>query len=289
MGEKPTRYRQDTTDEIEKRYYHEINRYPLLSAEEEIDLARRVQSGDQNARRTLILANLKLVITIARSFSSYGVPFLDLVEEGNLGLMKAVTRFDPEKGFRFSTYASWWIKQAIVRAIANHSRTIRIPIHVFQLMMKYIALEPQLEQKGLTKEEQASRLGVSRKRYRMIQGLVENVRALDLANSVDALNQLSRSIESEPGIDPEKIILQMMENENLGELMERLSTREKLILRIRYGFDDGEPHTLAETGKVIHVSRERVRQLEMRALRKLKCLLEPANAPRRERDAKEDE
>lgn len=260
-------------DAIQRRYLREINRYPLLSADEEIDLARRARNGDVEARRALIVANLRLVITIARTFSSYGVPFLDLVEEGNLGLIKAVGRFDPDRGFRFSTYASWWIRQSIVRAISDSSRTIRIPIHVFQLMTRYMAhvQEPGIEK--LSTEEKAKRLNISAKRYRMLVDLVENIRALDLASSIDAYEQLTRSIEPETGTDPETIILQQMENESFAEIMERLSDREKLILRIRYGFDDGVPHTLAETGDAVKVSRERVRQLEMRALRKLRLLL----------------
>jgi len=260
-------------DGLQIRYLKEINRYPLLSAQEEVDLARKARDGDVEARRTLIVANLRLVITIARTFLSYRVPFLDLVEEGNLGLIKAVGKFDPDRGFRFSTYASWWIRQAMVRAISDSSRTIRIPIHIFQLMTRYVALgqEPRIEK--LSMEEKAKRLKISVKRYRMIEELVENIKALDLASSIDAYEQLTRSIEPETGTDPEKIILQQMENESFAEIMERLSDREKLILRIRYGFNDGEPHTLAETGDAVNVSRERVRQLEMRALRKLRILL----------------
>jgi RNA polymerase primary sigma factor len=267
-------------DDIQRRYFKEINRYPLLSAEEEIDLARKTLGGDLEARRKLIVANLRLVITIARSFASYGVPFLDLVEEGNLGLIKAVGKFDPEKGFRFSTYASWWIRQSIVRAVSNYSRTIRIPIHVFQLMTRYVSLTQEPGSAALTREERAERLKISLKRYRMLEELVENIRALDLPSSLDAYAQLARSVEPVAGTDPEKIIMQQMEHEHFAKLMERLSERERLILRIRYGFDDGEPHTLAETGETVNVSRERVRQLEMRALRKLRFLIEPQRESR---------
>jgi len=262
-------------DELQRRYLEEINRYPLLSAGEEVELARLARAGDLEARKKLIVANLKLVITIARSFSTYGVPFLDLVEEGNLGLIKAVSKFDPEKGFRFSTYASWWIRQAIVRAISDSSRTIRIPIHVFQLMTRYVFLAQEPDSEKLTGQEKAKRLKISLKRYRMLEELVENIRALDLASSLDSYTQLARAIEPTAGTDPEKIILQQMEHEGFAELMERLSDRERLILRLRFGFDDGEPHTLAETGEELKVSRERVRQLEVRALRKLRILLEP--------------
>ena len=274
-------------DDLQRRYLKEINRYPLLSAEEEVDLARKALGGDLDARKKLIVANLRLVITIARSFTSYGVPFLDLVEEGNLGLIKAVGKFDPERGFRFSTYASWWIRQAILLAISNYSRTIRIPIHVFQLMTRYVSLAQEPGNEALTREERAMRLKISIKRYRMIEELVENIRALDLPSSLDAYTQLARSVESAAGTDPEKIIMQQMEHEKLAELMERLSERERLILRIRFGLDDGEPHTLAETGEAVNVSRERVRQLEMRALRKLRFLIEPPRETRN--DHKEDQ
>ena len=259
---------------LQRRYLEEINRYPLLTPGEEIDLARKTRGGDIEARRKLIVSNLRLVITIARTFSSHGVPFLDLVEEGNLGLIKAVGMFDPDRGFRFSTYASWWIRQSIVRAIADYSRTIRIPIHIFQLMTRYVALSQEKGIEKLSPEDKARRLGISRKRFRMLEELVENIRALDLASSIDAYEQLARTTEPESGSDPEKIILQQMENESFAEIIERLSDKEKMIIRIRYGFDDGEPHTLAETGETMDVSRERVRQLEMRALRKLRVLLD---------------
>jgi len=260
---------------IQKRYFQDINRYPLLSHEEEIKLARLAREGDEEARKKLILGNLKLVITIARNYITYGVPFLDLIEEGNLGLIKAVNRFDPDKGFRFSTYAAWWIRQSIVRAISNYSRTIRIPIHIFNLISKYMALEESDEFSELTVEEKAKKLNISKKRFRMLEKLIRDIRALDLSNSVDTFDQLSRALEGEATSDPEHIIMQQIEYEHLEKLMSRLSERERLILRIRYGFDDGEPHTLAETGKVVRISRERVRQLEMRALKKLRCLLEP--------------
>jgi RNA polymerase primary sigma factor len=259
-------------EKLEKRYFKEINRYPLLTHQEEIDLARKSRKGDEDARRRLILSNLKLVITIAKSYSGYPVPFLDLIEEGNLGLIKAVGRFDPEKGFRFSTYASWWIRQAIVRAISTHSRTIRIPIHIFQLMTKYVALDEKM--KDLTVEEKARMLKISIKRFRMLEKLIRNIRELDVSSSLETFNLLSRTGVRDLEADPEKIILQQIENEELTDLLERLSEREKLIIKIRYGLEDGKPHTLAETGEVMHVSRERVRQLEMRALKKLRLLLE---------------
>jgi RNA polymerase primary sigma factor len=259
----------------QQRYFRDIGKYPLLTQEEELELGRRVQAGDPEAKRRLILSNLKLVINIAKSYASHNIPFLDLIEEGNMGLIKAVGRFDPEKGFRFSTYASWWIKQAIARAISNYSHTIRIPIHIFQLMTRYVALEETLA--GCSIQERARKLNISEKRYRMIEELVRSIRALDIASGLDTYTQLASSPEGLLGADPEKIILQQIEHEKLTDLLESLSEREKLIIKIRYGFDDGEPHTLAETGERVHVSRERVRQLEMRALGKLRSLLEPSD------------
>ena len=267
-------------DQAKKRYFKDISGYPVLTRDEEADLARRAREGDEDARRKLIVSNLKLVITIAKSYASYGVPFLDLIEEGNLGLIRAVSRFDPDKGFRFSTYSSWWIRQAIVRAISNYSRTIRIPIHIFQLMTRYVALDNANE--DLTPAEMARRLGVSQRKFNMIEKLVRDIRALDLASSMDTFTQLAGDTEYDDSSDPEKIVLSQIEHEELASLLDRLSEREQLIIRIRYGFEDGEPRTLAETGELMQVSRERVRQLEMRALRKLKYLLE---TDRRDRDS----
>jgi RNA polymerase primary sigma factor len=275
---------QNGIESLEKRYFKEINRYPLLTHEEEIDLARKARKGDEDARRRLILSNLKLVITIAKSYTGYHVPFLDLIEEGNLGLIKAVSRYNPEKGFRFSTYASWWIRQAIVRAISTHSRTIRIPIHIFQLMAKYVALDEKM--KNLTIEEKAEMLKISMKRFRMLEKLIRNIRELDVSSSLETFSLLSRTAVRDSEADPEKIILQQIENEELTDLLERLSEREKLIIRIRYGLEDGKPHTLAETGEVIQVSRERVRQLEMRALKKLRLLLENPEGAQTRKDRK---
>lgn len=267
-------------DTIQNRYFRDVSRYPVLSRDEEFELSRRARKGDEQARRRLILSNLRLVITIAKSYLSYGVPFLDLIEEGNLGLIRAVSRFDPDKGFRFSTYSSWWIRQSIVRAISNYSRTIRIPIHIFQLMTRYVAIENS--QGSADREEMASRLGISQRKFEMIEKLIMDIRALDLAGSMDAFSQLAGETGADKMSDPEKIVLSQIEHEELSALLDRLSEREQLIIRIRYGFEDGEPRTLAETGEIMHVSRERVRQLEMRALRKLRFLLE---ADRRGRGA----
>lgn len=280
-GEAPMEPKRDI-EGIEKRYLREIGRYPVLSINEERELALKARAGDLEARKKLILCNLKLVVKIARSHRSGNVPLLDLIEEGNLGLIKAVSKFEPEKGFRFSTYASWWIRQAIEKAVSNYSRTIRIPIHIFQLVTKYIAMEQDPSSSRLTSKEKARRLGLSAKRFRALEVLLENIRALDLASSLDAYEQLAHSEhEADPAAsDPEQVILRQIESSDIEELLDRLSDRERLILRIRYGLQDGEPRTLAETGILVNVSRERIRQVESRALRKLRMLLEPSGARR---------
>jgi RNA polymerase primary sigma factor len=269
-------------DDLERRYLGELGRYPLLTAEEETALAREAKKGDAEARRRLILGNLKLVVAIARGYVTSGIPILDLVEEGNIGLIKSVGRFDPDRGFRFSTYASWWIRQAIVRAIAYQARTIRIPLNVFHLMTRYMALDRTPGIEPLSREERAERLGISTRRCRMLEELVGNIRALDLASSIDAYEQLARAESGSQRRldDPEQIVLKQIESEKVEELLERLSDRERFIIRIRYGLNDGEPHSLAETGAAAHISRERVRQIERRALRKLRHLLKPGAGSR---------
>lgn len=263
-------------EDISRKYFLEVSRYPLLSREDEYRLARKVREGDEEAKRMMILSNLRLVISIAKSYTNHNVPFLDLIEEGNMGLIKAVDRFDPEKGFRFSTYSSWWIKQYISRAIANYSRTIKIPIHIFKLMIKYFDME------GFTAGEKIEELGISEKRFQTLEQLIKNIRALDVSNTIDKYNQLADNIRVEDDIDPEQIILNQIEHEQLSELIDRLSDRERFILKIRYGFSDGAPHTLADIGGRMNVSRERVRQLEKKALRKLKAIIEAAQETREE-------
>jgi RNA polymerase primary sigma factor len=218
------------------------------------------------------MCNLRLVISIAKSYTTHNISFLDLIEEGNMGLIKAVDRFDPERGFRFSTYSSWWIKQSISRAVSNYSRTIRIPIHIFKLIRQYFEIKNK--KNNLSIDEQIKKLGISRKKFVMLEELIRNVKALDMSNSLEMYNKLADNIQVEDYVNPETIILRQLENEEFTKLIERLSDREQYILKIRYGFVDGEPHTLASIGKMINVSRERVRQVEKRALRKLKLLIE---------------
>jgi RNA polymerase primary sigma factor len=265
-------YLQDDYD-IQTRYMMEINRYPLLTPEEEQEVARRVSEGDEGARRRLINANLRLVVTIAKRYQGQGLSLLDLVEEGNLGLIRAAGKFDYKKGFRFSTYASWWIKQSITRALANQSKSIRIPIHIYQLINRYLRLEDRMA--GSFDEKEASEaLAVSINKVRLVKNLIYGIRSEELTLTVEALQKLSTESSQDPSASADDLVTLQLQNEEIANFFRKyLSPREQEILRMRYGFDDGRPRTLAETGRILSVSRERVRQIEKRALQKLKLML----------------
>ena len=259
--------------DIQTRYMIEINRYPLLSAQEEQAVAKRVAEGDEAARRQLINANLRLVVTIAKRYMGQGLGLLDLVEEGNLGLIRAAGKFDYQRGFRFSTYASWWIKQSITRALANQSKSIRIPIHIYQLINRYLRLEDRME--GEFNEKDASEaLAVSINKVRLVKNLIHGIRSEELALTVESLQKLSTETAQDGTASADDLVTVQLQNEEIANLFQKyLSPREQEILRMRYGFDDGRPRTLAETGRMLSVSRERVRQIEKRALQKLKLML----------------
>jgi RNA polymerase primary sigma factor len=259
--------------DIQTRYMMEINRYPLLTAEEEQQVAKRVWEGDEAARRQLINANLRLVVTIAKRYMGQGLGLLDLVEEGNLGLIRAAGKFDYQKGFRFSTYASWWIKQSITRSLANQSKSIRIPIHIYQLINRYLRLEDRMA--GEFNEKDASEaLAVSINKIRLVKNLIHGIRSEELTLTVEALQKLSTETAQEGGASAEDLVTVQLQSEEIANLFHKyLSAREQEILRMRYGFDDGTPRTLAETGRMLSVSRERVRQIEKRALQKLKLMI----------------
>jgi RNA polymerase primary sigma factor len=260
--------------DLQTRYLAEINRYPLLTAEQEQEIGRAVAEGSEEAKRRLVLCNLRLVVTIAKRYMGQGLGFLDLVEEGNLGLIRAASKFDYSKGFRFSTYASWWIKQSISRAIANHGKSIRIPIHIYQLINRYLRLEDQQGDAPFDEKTASEALGVSIKKIRLIKSLIQGVRSEELTITAEALQQLSVESTQEPAATPEELISVQLENEQVSAYMGKyLSERELEILKTRYGLEDGHPRTLAETGKLIGVSRERIRQIEKRALQKLKLML----------------
>jgi RNA polymerase primary sigma factor len=267
---------------LERRYMQEIQRYPILERDAERALWNGMRHGvdvieRETARRKLILAYLRLVVSIARAYRNRGVEFLDLVEEGNLGLITAVDRFDVDRGIHFSTYATWWIRQAIARGVANQARTVRIPIHVLQMMRRFVATQRRMESEmnrmpGV--EEVAVEMGLPAARVHRLRSLVQSIHTLDVDMGNEAFHSLieSEAIEQPPSLD--EIIEMQIRDQQINEVLKRLSGREEAILRLRYGFYDDRPRTLAETGEHFGLSRERIRQLEERALVKLRHLLE---------------
>jgi len=262
---------------LENRYLKEIQRYPILEREEEHALWAAMRSGSEGARKRLILSYLRLVVSQARAYRNRGVEFLDLVEEGNLGLITAVDRYDVDRGIHFATYATWWIRQALARGVANQSRTVRIPIHVLQMMRRFIATQRRLESEQRHPpdlDEIASVMGIPMTRAKRLDTLVHSIRSLDVDLSNEAFHGLveSEAVEQPPTLD--EIVDLQLRDQQLNEVLKRLSGREEAILRFRYGFYDDRPRTLAETGEQFGLSRERIRQLEQRALVKLRTLLE---------------
>src|SRR6266850_1371659 len=275
-GEAPAAIDHNITD-IERRYLAEIQRYPLLQRENEQELWAAMRRGDEEARKALILAYLRLVVAIARGYRNRGVEFLDLIEEGNLGLISAVDRYDVDRGVHFSTYATWWIRQALARGVANQSRTVRIPIHVLQMMRRYVATERRLERELRRRPEVAEvarELSLPLPRATRLRTLIHAIRTLDVDLGGDAYHGLIESelLDQQPSID--EMVEMQMRNQHLDELLKRLSGREEAILRLRYGFYDDKMHTLAEAGEQFGLSRERIRQLEQRALLKLRQLID---------------
>jgi len=266
---------------LERRYLAEIQRFPLLKRDAEQELWIAMRAGDEGARKKLILAYLRLVVSIARSYRNRGVEFLDLIEEGNLGLIAAVDRYDVDRGVHFSTYGTWWIRQALARGVANQARTVRIPIHVLQMVRRYVVVERRLEgELGRRAEiaDIARELGLPVLRATRLKNLVQAIRTMDLDLGGDAYQGLidAERAEQQPSIA--EIVELQMRNQHLEILLRRLSGREEAILRLRYGFYDDKQHTLAETGEQFGLSRERIRQLEQRALMKLRQLLESDGA-----------
>lgn len=267
-------------------YLRDIGRYPLLTPGQEQQYGREMREGTtphgrEEARRKMIVSNLRLVVKIAHSYSNRGVPFQDLIEEGNLGLIAAVDRFDYARGFRFSTYGSWWIKQAMARGIANQARTVRIPFHVMQLVNRYLATENRLRHRLghlPTLTEVATEMQEKPKRLERVKHLISSIKNLDYESSWEAMGSLAEMEMVDPPEDFERQVDRLLEHERLSRLLGRLSEREETVLRIRYGFDDGEAHSLAHTGNQLGVSRERIRQIEKRALEKLKQFVELAES-----------
>ncbi|HUW59368.1 MAG TPA: RNA polymerase sigma factor RpoD/SigA [Candidatus Bathyarchaeia archaeon] len=253
-------------------YLGEIAKMPLLSTSEEIRLARRAQQGDGEARHKLIVSNLRLVVSIAKKYLYYGLPLLDLIEEGNLGLMKAVDRYDPERGCKFSTYATWWIRQAVTRSLSNQGRTVRIPVYVTDNVARYKKTAEEIYIRTGRRpepEEVATELGIKPAEAKRLREFVEDISPLDKLETTDTDD--GRGIPE--SIEPhrlDKAIAQFEFDQQMEELMKQLTPRESNILRYRYGLMDGRAHTLEETGREFNLTRERIRQIEKDAMKRLR-------------------
>ncbi|MGH7730989.1 MAG: sigma-70 family RNA polymerase sigma factor [Candidatus Eiseniibacteriota bacterium] len=258
-------------------YLGEIGRVPLLTHAELLETATRARAGDQAARKRIIMANLRLVVHVARAYRNRGLPLLDLIEEGNLGLIRAADRFEPERGHHFSTYATIWIRQAILRGIAEQAKSLRIPVQMFQQMNRFARAERTLRGRlGRDPEvgEVAAELGISLPRAERLAALMAGLRSLDEGSSLAAFEQLTAEDLGEAPLSVERLVELQLEHNRLDQLLRSLSQREEQILRIRYGFHDGIARTLAQTGRLFGISRERVRQIEARALGKLRRAME---------------
>ncbi len=260
-------------DDPVRMYLKEIGRVPLLTAEEEVELAKRIEQGDEEARRKLAEANLRLVVSIAKRYVGRGMLFLDLIQEGNLGLLKAVEKFDYRKGFKFSTYATWWIRQAITRAIADQARTIRIPVHMVETINKLIRVSRQLLQelgREPTPAEIAERMGMTEERVREIMKIAQEPVSLETPIGEEEDSHLGDFIEDQDAPAPAEAASFTMLKEQLEDVLDSLTPREEKVLRLRFGLDDGRARTLEEVGQEFGVTRERIRQIEAKALRKLR-------------------
>ncbi len=260
-------------DDPVRMYLKEIGKVPLLSPEEEIELARRMEEGDEQAKRKIVEANLRLVVSIAKKYVGRGMLFLDLIQEGNLGLIKAVEKFDYRKGYKFSTYATWWIRQAITRAIADQARTIRIPVHMVETINKLIRVSRQLLQelgREPTPEEIAVEMDLSEEKVREIMKIAQEPVSLETPIGEEEDSHLGDFIEDEDAPAPATAASFMLLREQLGDVLGTLSEREKRVLELRFGIEDGRPRTLEEVGREFGVTRERIRQIEAKALRKLR-------------------
>ncbi len=260
-------------DDPVRMYLKEIGHVPLLTAEEEVALAQRMEAGDEEARHRLEEANLRLVVSIAKRYVGRGMLFLDLIQEGNLGLLKAVEKFDYSKGYKFSTYATWWIRQAITRAIADQARTIRIPVHMVETINKLVRISRQLLQelgRDPRPEEIAKEMGISVARVHEIMKIAQEPVSLETPIGEEEDSHLGDFIEDEAAPAPAEAASFMLLREQLEEVLETLTDREKNVLRLRFGLEDGRSRTLEEVGQSFGVTRERIRQIEAKALRKLR-------------------
>lgn len=260
-------------DDPVRMYLKEIGKVPLLSSEQEVELAKRIEQGDEQAKKQLAEANLRLVVSIAKRYVGRGMLFLDLIQEGNLGLIKAVEKFDFTKGFKFSTYATWWIRQAITRAIADQARTIRIPVHMVETINKLIRIERQLLQelgRAPQPEEIAEQMEMPPEKVREIMKIAQEPVSLETPIGEEEDSHLGDFIPDDDALAPAEAAAFTMLKEQLINVLDTLTPREEKVLRLRFGLDDGRARTLEEVGKEFNVTRERIRQIEAKALRKLR-------------------
>lgn len=264
----------DISNDSVRMYLNEIGRVPLLTAEEEVMLAKRIEKGDLSAKQRLAECNLRLVVSIAKKYIGRGLPFLDLMQEGNFGLLRAVEKFDYTKGFKFSTYATWWIRQAITRAIADQARTIRIPVHMVETINKLTHTKRRLQQelgREPIPEEIAVEMDLDLKKVNHILKISQDIVSLEAPVGSEEDSKLGDFIEDEGALSPFETAHQQMIKENISSLLDYLSDREQKIITMRFGLDDGVPHTLEEVGKEFSVTRERIRQIEAKVLEKLRA------------------
>lgn len=270
-----------------RAYLKEIRNIPLLTAKEEIELSRRVRKGDKRARERMIRSNLRLVINIAKRYGHLGVPLMDLIEEGNIGLMKAVEKFNPRKGYRFSTYAAWWIRQSITRSIADQGKMIRVPVYINELMSKWKKVSERLTHKlkrTPRDEEVAKKMRLPRDKAEQISAwLSVKTSSLEAPIGEEGENEVMDLVENQKAVSPDEEITRFLDKERIASLLGIMSTREKEILDMRFGLLGGRIHTLAEVAGKLGVSRERVRQIEEAALRKLRKFVQQQEKAAEER------
>lgn len=279
--EERERANENIVDNAIRQYLGEIGRFPLLTAEQEMALAKRVAEGELEAQQRLVEANLRLVVSIAKRYNNHGIHLLDLVQEGNLGLIRAAQKFDPSRGFRFSTYATWWIRQAISRAVAEHTRTIHIPVHVVELIYKIKRITRHLYQelgRDPLAEEIARAANLTKERVVELQGMAENPISLDAPLVDDEQYHLADMLEDPRATAPADVVTHQALRDQIASALESLNMRERQVIELRYGLYDGHCHTLEELSAFFKLTRERIRQIEVKALRTLRhpiqvCLL----------------
>jgi RNA polymerase primary sigma factor len=269
-------YLDDVSDDSVRLYLREIGKIPLLKADEELALAKKVQAGDKRAKDKMAEANMRLVVSIAKRYSGRGLDFLDLIQEGNTGLLRAVEKFDPDKGFKFSTYATWWIRQAITRAIADQARVIRIPVHMVETINKLLRTQRRMTQelnREPTMEELSKELDMEPEKIEYVMKIKQDIHSLDAGVGRDGDEEdsvLGDFIEDEDSATPEESASTQLLKEQVQAVLSTLSDREQKIVRMRFGLDNGKNHTLEEVGQEFAVTRERIRQIEAKALAKLR-------------------